>query len=93
MNFQQFWPSIVIALSACAAFAAGRLIAWIASRSARGTRIVRWCVLTASLGAALFFYFSPSSRYALLLPAAFALGFLTFERGRSDGIFASRNGP
>ena len=82
MTLESIWPSIVIALSTCGAFAAGRLVAWITRRPARAASVARLCVIVVSVAVALFFYFTPSSRYALLLPIAFAAGFLSFRRKR-----------
>ena len=70
-----FVPSLIIAVSTVVAFVAGRIVGWLAER-VRMTRLLRVLVILLSIGVALFFWFSPSSRYALLLPAAFAVGFL-----------------
>lgn len=83
-----FWPSVVIALSVSAAFVAGRLAAWLTPPSAR--QIVWIVVLVLSLAVAAFFLVSRSSRYAQLLPAAFALGFLSHGRPTiGPGVFRS----
>lgn len=85
--FETFLPSLVIAGSAVAAFAVGRLVAWTASRSGF-FRIVRAVAIALAAGVALFFWFSPSSRYALLLPLGFVLGFLTHGRREiAPGLF------
>lgn len=85
-----FVPSLIIVASTVAAFVAGRVVAWFAART-RTTRIVRLIVLLLALGFALFFWVSPSSRYALLLPAGFALGFLAYGGRRiAPGVFEER---
>jgi Na+/melibiose symporter-like transporter len=84
--------SVEIALTTCAVFLAGRLIAWLAPRSARAIQIVRGVVIAVSIMVALYFYFSPSSRYALLLPAAFALGCLTLDRRQTVQLFERDSG-
>ena len=82
-----FIPSLIIAASTVVAFVAGRLVGWAAAR-ARATRIACALVLLLSIGAALFFWFSPSSRYTLLLPAAFAAGFFMYGgRRMTPGVF------
>lgn len=78
-GFAQLLPSVIIAVSAGAAFAAGRLIAWSAAKL-RVTAPARIVVLTIAAAVALFFFVSPASRYALLLPSGFAAGFLTLRR-------------
>jgi hypothetical protein len=88
--FETFVPSLIIAASAVAAFAIGRLIAWAASRS-RWFGAVRVAAITLAAGAAMFFWFSPSSRYALLLPLGLVLGFLTQgRRAIAPGLFDSK---
>ena len=75
-------PSLIIAASTVVAFVLGRALAWLVSRWPRSVRPIRIAVLIASVIVALFFYFSPSSRYALLLPVAFAFGHLTYGHSR-----------
>lgn len=88
---ESFVPSVIIALSTSAAFAAGRVVAWAGRRSARATALLRIAVVALSLLAAGYFLVSRSSRYALLLPAAFTAGCLTFERGRvAPQVFPDR---
>lgn len=85
--FESFVPSLVIAASTVVAFVVGRLIAWTAHRT-RSFRIVRVLVVLLSIAAAAFFVWSRSSRYALLLPAAFVVGFVTHHSGRiAPGLF------
>lgn len=84
---ESFVPSIIIAASAVGAFAAGRLIGWLAART-RLLRSVRIVVVALSIGVALFFHFSRSSRYALLLPVSFAIGCFTHgRRPIAPGVF------
>ena len=75
-------PSLIIAASTVCAFVLGRALAWLVGRWSRRVRATRIAVVVVSVIVALYFYFSPSSRYALLLPAAFALGHLTYGHSR-----------
>ncbi|HEX7707223.1 MAG TPA: hypothetical protein VF701_12260 [Thermoanaerobaculia bacterium] len=78
--------SVEIALATFAAFVIGRLLA-LPIRSGRALRIGKGVVIALSALVALYFYFSPSSRYALLLPAAFAFGFLSYRRRKNTTLF------
>jgi hypothetical protein len=80
-------PSFIIGASTVAAFVLGRVLTALAAR-VTPLRVVRMAVLLIACVAAAFFYFSPSSRYALLLPAGFAAGSLTYARRRFvPGVF------
>jgi hypothetical protein len=78
--------SVEIALATFVAFVIGRVLA-LPIRSRRALRIGRGVVIALSAIVALFFYLSPSSRYALLLPAAFAVGFLSRRRRENTTVF------
>jgi uncharacterized membrane protein len=81
-------PSLQIALSTVAAFAIGRALAWAFSGRPRIARALRAVVLVIALAVAVYFYLSPSSRYALLLPAAFLFGHWSYGHTRmARGIF------
>lgn len=75
-------PSLIIAISTVSAFVAGRVIAWLATRWPRSVRRVRIVTVLVAAAVAAYFYFSPASRYALLLPAAFAFGHLSYGHSR-----------
>lgn len=84
---ESFIPSLIIAASTVVAFVVGRVMAW-ATRRTRLFHIVRVLVVLLSIAAAVFFVWSRSSRYALLLPAAFVVGFVTHGSGQvSPGLF------
>jgi Na+/proline symporter len=78
--------SVEIALATFVAFVIGRVLA-LPIRSSRAVRIGRGVVIAVSALVALYFYLSPSSRYALLLPAAFAFGFLSRRRRKNTALF------
>lgn len=78
---RNWYPSLVIATSTVAAFVAGRLLAALVRRR-RTARWMRAAVLMFAVAAAVYFYVTPSSRYALLLPVALAAGHLTFGHAR-----------
>jgi len=72
-----FIPSLIIVASTVTAFVVGRGVAWGSARM-RITRVARVIVFMVAIGFALFFWYSPASRYALLLPAGFAVGFFLY---------------
>ena len=78
---------MIIALSTCAAFAAGSAVGWIARRFPRMRRPVRILALLIAAALAVFFFQSNASRYALLLPLAFAAGVLLAEGDSPTMIF------
>lgn len=90
-TLSSFIPSVIIALSTIAMFACGRLIAWVTPASHVIEAAVRAVVMFVTLAAFIYFYFSPSSRYALLLPIGFAAGYFSFGRKNvPPGIFERR---
>lgn len=78
----------MIAASTVSAFVAGRILAWCAARWPGLALPLRILVLTLTALAVVWVLVTPSSRYALLLPAAFALAFFSFGHTRiAPGVF------
>lgn len=87
-GIESWGPSLTIAASTAAAFAIGRILAWLGARWPRVGRLLRIVVPFVALLAAVYFLVTPSSRYALLLPAAFVLAFLSYGHTRiAPGVF------
>lgn len=83
-----FVPSVVIALSVCMAFVAGRTLAWTARSSRRATAALRLAAVVIASFAGAYFFVSRSNRYAYLLPVAFVAGCFGRSRRRlAPGVF------
>lgn len=86
--FESWGASLMMALSTVAAFVVGRLLAFVVRRSPRARRRMQIAVLATATLAVVYFLVTPSSRYALLLPAAFAFAFVTYGHARmAPGVF------
>lgn len=81
-------PSLIIVASTVAAWAAGRALRWVVARYVpRAARRVRTAVIAAAAVVAVWFLATPSSRYALLLPAAFAVAYVSAGERIAPGVF------
>lgn len=84
---EPFIPSLIIVLSVSAAFAGGRVLGLVVRRFPTFSKGASLAVGAVALAFGILLATNGSSRYALLLPAALALGFFRKRRDPAPSVF------